>query len=102
LRFKSDLFANVRSIKVYKGVPSPLANPRPIDYLIVRENGEGLYAARGAGAAPREEVAIDTLVQTRKGAERIIRFVFERVRSRNGALAMERIMYAAVHCSCVV
>ncbi|BAR54412.1 3-isopropylmalate dehydrogenase [Bradyrhizobium diazoefficiens] len=85
LRFKLDLFANVRPIKLYKGVPSPLGRPGPIDYVIVRENSEGLYAARGAGALLREEVAVDTLVQTRKGVERIVRFAFELARTRNGS-----------------
>ena len=85
LRFKLDLFANVRPIKLYPGVPSPLRNPGEIDYVIVRENTEGLYAARGAGSLLRDEVAVDTLVQTRKGIERIVRFAFELARSRNGA-----------------
>ncbi len=85
LRFKLDLFANVRPIKLYPGVPSPLGNPGSIDYVIVRENSEGLYAARGAGSLLRGEVAVDTLVQTRKGVERIVRFAFELSRTRNGA-----------------
>ena len=89
LRFRLDLYANVRPIKLYPGVPSPLRNAKPggIDYVIVRENSEGLYAARGAGALLREEVAVDTLVQTRKGVERIVRFAFELARRRNGAPA---------------
>lgn len=85
LRFQLDLFANVRPIKLYPGIPSPLKNPGPIDYVIVRENSEGLYAARGAGSLLRQEVATDTLVQTRKGIERIVRFAFELARVRNGA-----------------
>ena len=85
LRFKLDMYANVRPIKLYPGVPSPLGHPGPIDYVIVRENSEGLYASRGAGANLREEVAVDTLVQTRKGIERIVRFAFELARTRNGA-----------------
>ncbi|QOZ26759.1 isocitrate/isopropylmalate dehydrogenase family protein [Bradyrhizobium sp. CCBAU 51753] len=85
LRFKLDLYANVRPIKLYKGVPSPLGRPGAIDYVIVRENSEGLYAARGAGALLREEVAVDTLVQTRKGIERVVRFAFELARTRNGS-----------------
>ncbi len=87
LRFRLDLYANVRPIKLYPGVPSPLRNPGSIDYVIVRENSEGLYAARGAGALLRGEVAVDTLVQTKKGVERIVRFAFELARSRNGAPA---------------
>jgi 3-isopropylmalate dehydrogenase len=85
LRFKLDLYANVRPIKLYPGVPSPLKAPGRIDYVIVRENTEGLYAARGAGALLRDEVAVDTLVQTRRGIERIVRFSFELARSRHGA-----------------
>ncbi len=87
LRFRLDLYANVRPIKLYPGVPSPLRNAKAIDYVIVRENSEGLYASRGAGALLREEVAVDTLVQTRKGVERIVRFAFELARQRNGAPA---------------
>ncbi len=89
LRFRLDLYANVRPIKLYPGVPSPLRAARPggIDYVIVRENSEGLYAARGAGALLREEVAVDTLVQTRKGVERIARFAFELARKKTGAPA---------------
>lgn len=85
LRFKLDLYANIRPIKLYEGVPSPLGRPGPIDYVIVRENSEGLYAARGAGALLRGEAAVDTLVQTRRGIERIVRFAFELARSRTGA-----------------
>lgn len=87
LRFKLDLFANIRPIRLYPGVPSPLRTPGPIDYVIVRENTEGMYAARGAGVLLRDDVAVDTLVQTRKGVERIVRLAFEIARSRNGAPA---------------
>ena len=87
LRSKLDLYANVRPIKLHPGVRSPLrdATPGAIDYVIVRENSEGLYAARGAGSLLRDEVAIDPLVQSRKGIERIVRFAFELARSRDGA-----------------
>jgi 3-isopropylmalate dehydrogenase len=87
LRSRLDLYANVRPIKLRPGVRSPLrdAAPGAIDYVIVRENSEGLYAARGAGSLLRGEVAIDPLVQTRKGIERIVRFAFDLARSREGA-----------------
>jgi 3-isopropylmalate dehydrogenase len=87
LRFKLDLYANVRPIKLWPGVISPLRDRDAgnIDYVIVRENSEGLYAARGSGACLRGEVAIDPLIQTRKGVERIVRFAFELARTRNGA-----------------
>ena len=89
LRTELQLYANVRPIRLYDGVVSPLARARAggIDYVIVRENSEGLYAARGAGSLLRDEVAVDTLVQTRKGIERISRMAFEIARRRNGAPA---------------
>ena len=87
LRFRLDLYANVRPIKLYPGVRSPLRRfgPEPIDYVILRENTEGLYASRGSGTLLRGEVATDTLVVTRKGVERISRMAFELARKRNGA-----------------
>lgn len=87
LRFKLDLFANVRPIKLYQPQFSPLKNLKPgvIDYVIIRENTEGLYASRGGGVLLRDEVATDTIVMTRKGVERIARFAFELSQSRNGA-----------------
>lgn len=87
LRFKLDLFANVRPIRLVAGVQSPLAGWQPgqIDYVIVRENTEGLYASRGAGVNLRGEVVTDQLVITRKGTERVARFAFELARRRSGA-----------------
>jgi 3-isopropylmalate dehydrogenase len=87
LRFRLDLYANVRPIRLYRGVRSPLAGWQPgqIDYVIVRENTEGLYASRGAGVNLRGEVATDTLVMTRKGVERVARFSLNLSRSRRGA-----------------
>ncbi|TIP33077.1 MAG: isocitrate/isopropylmalate dehydrogenase family protein, partial [Mesorhizobium sp.] len=79
LRFELDLYANIRPIRLFEGVTSPLTGVKAgdIDYVILRENSEGLYAARGAGALLRGEVAVDTLVQTRAGIERIVRKAFE-------------------------
>jgi 3-isopropylmalate dehydrogenase len=87
LRFKLDLFANVRPIRLYSGVRSTLADWKPgqIDYVIVRENTEGLYASRGAGVNLRDEIVTDTLVMTRKGVERVARFAFDLSRRRRGA-----------------
>lgn len=87
LRFRLDLYANVRPIKLYQPQFSPLKNVRPggIDYVIVRENTEGLYSARGGGNNLRGEVVTDTMVMTRKGIERVVRFAFELARKRNGA-----------------
>ncbi len=87
LRFKLDLFANVRPIRLLRGVQCPLTGWKPgqIDYVIVRENTEGLYASRGGGVRLRDELATDTLVVTRKGVERVTRFAFELSRQRRGA-----------------
>ena len=56
-----------------------------IDYVIVRENTEGLYAARSGGVVLRDELAVDSLVMTRKGVERVCRTAFRLARKRNGA-----------------
>ena len=87
LRFRLDLYANVRPIRLWRGVTSPLSGWQPgqIDYVIIRENTEGLYASRGAGVLLRDEFASDTLVITRRGTERVARFAFELSRRRQGA-----------------
>ena len=85
LRFELDLYANLRPIKLYDGVPTPLEGRPEIDYVIVRENSEGLYAARGAGNALRDEMVADTMIITRKGVERIAREAAELCMRRNGA-----------------
>jgi 3-isopropylmalate dehydrogenase len=87
LRMALDLYANIRPIKLYEGVSSALKNREPgdIDYVIVRENTEGLYASRGAGVVLGDDVATDTMMITKKGVERIVRHAAELARSRNGA-----------------
>jgi 3-isopropylmalate dehydrogenase len=87
LRSRLDLYANVRPIKLYPGVDGPLKrwSAGQIDYVIVRENTEGLYASRGAGVNLRGEVVTDSLVVTRKGVERVARFSFALSRQRSGA-----------------
>jgi len=87
LRFRLDLYANVRPVRLWQGVKSPLAGWQAgqIDYVIVRENTEGLYASRGGGINLRGEVATDTIVVTRKGVERVARFSFGLSRKRQGA-----------------
>ncbi|KTS26685.1 3-isopropylmalate dehydrogenase [Methylobacterium indicum] len=87
LRFRLDLYANVRPIKLLPGVLSPLRafEGGGIDYVIVRENTEGLYASRGAGVVLRDEIASDSLVVTRKGTERVARFAFDLAARRQGA-----------------
>ncbi|MEM9160465.1 MAG: isocitrate/isopropylmalate dehydrogenase family protein [Verrucomicrobiota bacterium] len=85
LRFELDLYANLRPIKLYEGVATPLEGRPAIDYAIVRENSEGLYASRGGGNTLRGEVASDTMLMTRKGVERIARKAAELCLQRDGA-----------------
>jgi isocitrate/isopropylmalate dehydrogenase len=92
LRRQLDLFANVRPCRLYPGVLHRISgeykqvwSPKNVDMVIIRENTEGLYTpahgrlTRGEGT----EVAIDTRVITRKGAERVIRYAFELARRRS-------------------
>jgi 3-isopropylmalate dehydrogenase len=88
LRFDLDQYVNLRPVKLYPGVDCPLKDKGPddIDFVVVRENTEGLYA--GAGGVLRkgtlDEVSIQESINTRKGVERCIRFAFEYCRKRNG------------------
>jgi 3-isopropylmalate dehydrogenase len=87
LRVLLDLYVGLRPIKLYPGAPSPLrlAEGEGIDYVVLRENTEGLYASRGAGVRVGRQVATDTLVVTRPGTARICRRAFELARRRGGA-----------------
>jgi 3-isopropylmalate dehydrogenase len=87
LRNGLDLYANVRPIQLLPGIISRLrAEPGSIDYVIVRENTEGLYLARGRGTGNSRAMS-DTLLMTRVGCERIARFAFTLARGRHGSPA---------------
>jgi 3-isopropylmalate dehydrogenase len=86
LRNGLDLYVNLRPIRLYPNVPTVLNNRKPedIDWVMVRENTEGLYASRGCGVVANTGQAVtDTLMITRLGAERIVRYAFEEARRRN-------------------
>jgi 3-isopropylmalate dehydrogenase len=87
LRITLDLYVGLRPIRLHPGVPTPLrlGDRDRIDYVILRENTEGLYASRGAGVLVGGHVATDTLVVTRPGVLRICRQAFELARRRHGA-----------------
>jgi isocitrate/isopropylmalate dehydrogenase len=89
LRMELDLYANVRPVKLYDGVWTPLngKGPSDIDMTIVRENTEGLYApTRGTLKRGNEsELAIDTRIITRKGSERVIRYAYQLAANSHGA-----------------
>ncbi|RLB03842.1 MAG: 3-isopropylmalate dehydrogenase [Deltaproteobacteria bacterium] len=87
LRFSLDQYINLRPVILYPGVNTPLKDkgPEDINFVVIRENSEGLYA--GAGGVLRkgtpDEVAIQESINTRKGVERCIRYAFEYCRKRN-------------------
>ena len=87
LRFALDQYINLRPVILYPGVDTPLKHkgPEDIDFVVVRENTEGLYA--GAGGVLKkgtpDEVAVQESINTRKGVERCIRFAFEYCKRRN-------------------
>ncbi|MCK5244687.1 MAG: 3-isopropylmalate dehydrogenase [Desulfobacterales bacterium] len=87
LRFSLDQYINLRPVKLYEGVDCPLKDkgPEDVDFVVIRENTEGLYA--GAGGCLKkgtpDEVAVQESINTRKGVERCIRFAFEFCRKRN-------------------
>ena len=89
MRFELDQYINLRPVKLFPGVDCPLKDKKPedIDFVVVRENTEGLYT--GAGGFLRkgtpDEVATQVSVNTRKGVERCIRFAFDLTGKRNKA-----------------
>ena len=88
LRFGLDLFAGIRPVRLYAGCPSALSDPGAgIDYVIVRENIEGLYASRYGGSRIEGEVATDTSIITRAGTRRIVEQAFALAAKRSGAPA---------------
>jgi 3-isopropylmalate dehydrogenase len=89
LRRSMNLFAGVRPIILFNGGLSPLKGRKPgsIRFTIVRENTEGIYATRDSGTVLHDYVAANTIIVTRKGTERIMRFAFDLARTGAGAPA---------------
>lgn len=92
LRFQLDHHVNLRPVKLFEGVESPIAGkgPKEIDFVVCREGTEGPYV--GAGGFLRKntehEVATEVSINTRFGAERIIRDAFERASRRRGKVTL--------------
>ncbi|MBW2621583.1 MAG: 3-isopropylmalate dehydrogenase [Deltaproteobacteria bacterium] len=88
MRFELDLYINLRPVTLYPGVATPLADKKPedVDFVVVRENTEGLYV--GAGGVLKkgtpQEVATQESINTRLGVERCLRYAFEYARDRRG------------------
>jgi 3-isopropylmalate dehydrogenase len=86
-RFELDQYINLRPVKLYPGVYTPVKDkgPAEIDFTVVRENTEGLYAGAGGTLkkGTQDEVAIQESINTRKGVERCLRYAFDYTRERN-------------------
>jgi 3-isopropylmalate dehydrogenase len=87
IRFELDQYINLRPVKLYPGVETPLRDkgPAEIDFVIVRENTEGLYSGMGGiqYKGTPHEVSTQIHMTTRFGAERCIRYAFDYCRKRN-------------------
>jgi len=84
LRFALDQYANLRPVKLYKGVESPLKNPGEIDFVVVREGTEGPYAGHGGNLRKDtpQEIATEVSINTAYDVERLIRYAFELANKR--------------------
>lgn len=87
IRFDLDQYINLRPVKLYPGVWTPVKDkgPEDIDFVVVRENSEGLYKGMGEfqNKGTKDEVALQISYNTRKGVERCIRYAFEYCKKRN-------------------
>ena len=87
IRFALDQYINLRPVILYPNVDTPIKDkgPKEIDFVVVRENSEGLYAGTGGylkkGTA--DEIATQVSVNTRKGVERCLKYAFEYTKKRN-------------------
>jgi len=85
-RREFDQYINLRPVRLFEGVPCPLANRRPgdIDYYVVRENTEGEYTSLGGTmyAGTEREIVIQESVFSRFGTDRVLKYAFELANSR--------------------
>ncbi len=97
LRFELDQYINLRPVKLYPGVETPLAGKKPedIDFIVVRENTEGIYTGMGGVQykGMPSEVSTQINCTTRFGAERAIRFAFDLCRRRNSKKKMVTLVH---------
>jgi 3-isopropylmalate dehydrogenase len=87
LRFELQQYINLRPVKLFPGVDCPLKGkgPEEIDFVVIRENNEGLYTGSGGWTykGTPNEVAIQEMVNTRFGVERCVRYAYDYCRKRN-------------------
>lgn len=81
LRFQLDQYINLRPVKLYPGIDSPLKDkgPEDIDFVCIRENTEGLYGGTGGRVrvGTPQEISTQEMIATRFGVERCVRYAFE-------------------------
>jgi 3-isopropylmalate dehydrogenase len=84
LRFSLDHYVNLRPTRLYPGVPSPLAHPGDVDFVVVREGTEGPYTGNGGTlrGGTEHEVATEVSLNTAHGVERVVRDAFQRAAGR--------------------
>lgn len=99
LRFAFDHGVNVRPTVLFPGLESPLKNPGLIDFVVIREGTEGPYV--GNGGVLRQgtpfEIATEVSLNTAHGVERVVRFAFEKARSRRKKLTLVHKTNVLVH-----
>ena len=85
-RREFDQYVNLRPVRLFDGVPCPLAGRKPgdIDYFVVRENTEGEYTSLGGVmyAGTEREIVVQETIFSRHGSDRLLRYAFELARSR--------------------
>ncbi len=103
LRFLLDLYAGVRPIYLYAEHHSPLKGygAGDIDFIILRENVEGLFASMNGGIQVRDETAVDSMVITRSGTERISEYAFKLAADRQAERAANQRGARETHVTCV-
>ena len=86
-RFALDQYINLRPVKLYPGVETPLKDktPEDIDFVVVRENTEDLYCGMGGFShkGTKDEVAVQSSMYTRMGVERAMSYAFDYTKRRN-------------------
>lgn len=87
IRERFELFAGLRPIRLFPGVPGPLKSTA-VDMLVIREQTEGLFAGRHDPAGNDPDTAQDRMVVTRKGSERLFELAFAQARTRRGHVTL--------------
>ena len=84
LRERLDLYAGIRPVRTFPGLPVPLADPRAknLDFILIRESTEGLFYSRSKVDLEEDQIVRDTMVISRSGCERLFDFTFRLARQR--------------------